>query len=97
MTPQPTTHENEVHGPPAGDVRPPHVETNRPQPAHPTPNQRFGLAVLSFLFLVFAANIMAALAPAFSPIGAAIAFSALCLVVLGVNVVYNLEALRDRQ
>lgn len=59
--------------------------------------QRMGLAVLSLFFLVFLVNIMAALAPAFGPIGSAIGLAAICLVILGINVVFNLDLMRPHR
>jgi hypothetical protein len=63
----------------------------------PSVNQRLGLAVISLVFLVFLANIMAALSSSFGSTGSTIGFAAGCLAVLGINVVFNLEAVRSRQ
>lgn len=65
-------------------------------PSGPSVNQRLGLAVISFVFLVFLVNIMAALSPSFGPTGSTIGFVAGCLTVLGINVVFNLEVLGRR-
>lgn len=74
------------------------VRDERPTPSQrtrqsATPMQRMGLAVLSLVALVFLANIMAALASSFGPIGSAIGFAAICLVLVGVNVAFNFDLL----
>lgn len=69
----------------------------RPAPAGASVNQRLGLAVISLVFLVFLANIMAALSSSFGPTGSKIGFAAGCLAVLGINVVFNLDAVRPRR
>lgn len=65
--------------------------------ARATPMQRMGIAALSLFFLVFLVNIMAALAPSFGELGSAIGFAAICLVILGINIAFNLDLLRSRR
>ncbi len=55
-----------------------------------------GLAVISLAFLVLLVNIMAYLAKSFGPTGTAIGLVAVCLVVLGINVAFNLDVFRAR-
>jgi hypothetical protein len=70
--------------------------TGNQETGGPTVNQRLGLAIISLVFLVFMANIMATLSSSFGATGSAIGLAAVCLTVLGINIVFNLDALRAR-
>ncbi len=72
------------------------VTDERPTP-HATPMQRMGVIVLSLFFLIFLVNIMSALAPSFGALGSAIVIAAICVLILGVNVAFNLDLLRSRR
>ncbi|HEX8982045.1 MAG TPA: hypothetical protein VF792_04700 [Ktedonobacterales bacterium] len=76
----------------------PHTpSTGEPPVTHATPMQRMGVVALSLFFLIFLVNIMSALAPAFGALGSAIVIAAICLLILGVNVAFNLDLLRSRR
>lgn len=76
----------------------PHTTSSGEPPAlHATPMQRMGVVALSLFFLIFLVNIMAALAPTFGALGSAIGLAAVCLLILGINVAFNLDLLRSRR
>jgi hypothetical protein len=83
----------------------PHADTpdeagrgERPGPTQSaTPMQRMGLAVLSLMALAFLVNVMSALASAFGAIGSVIELAAICLVIVGINVAFNLDLLVPRE
>lgn len=68
-----------------------------PASSSPTVNQRMGFGVISLVFIVMAANIMAYLSPSFGPIGSGIGLAAICAAVLGLNIAFNLDMFRPRR
>jgi hypothetical protein len=56
-----------------------------------------GFGVISLVFIVVAANIMAYLSPSFGPTGSAIGLAAICAAVLGLNIAFNLDMFRPRR